>query len=102
MIELENSGFNIITKIVLNKKVNLRPQNISRTEASSVLYAGLTAWSALWITGGLCYKTTIPMINRRVLVLGGSGGVGTLAIQLLKAWNAQVFNFFLPFKFFQQ
>ncbi|XP_043277624.1 reticulon-4-interacting protein 1, mitochondrial [Venturia canescens] len=71
--------------------VNPRPQNISSVEAASILYAGLTAWSALWITGGLCYKIAIPArINRRVLVLGGSGGVGTLAIQLLKAWNSHV------------
>ena len=63
-------------------------------EASSMLYSGLTAWSALWYTGGLCYKLNFtPQMNKRVLVLGGSGGVGTLAIQLLKAWRMQV-NFF--------
>jgi len=55
------------------------------------LYAGLTAWSALWITGGLFYKTAIAVrMSKRVLVMGGSGGVGTLAIQLLKAWNMHV------------
>ena len=32
-------------------------------------------------------------MNKRVLVLGGSGGVGTLAIQLLKAWHMQVSYF---------
>lgn len=72
-------------------KVRPRPQKLSYTEAASILYAGLTAWSALWITGGLYYKTVIATrINRRVLVMGASGGVGTLAIQLLKAWNMHV------------
>lgn len=28
--------------------------------------------------------------SNRVLILGGSGGVGTLAIQLAKAWNMHV------------
>ena len=68
---------------------------MSYIEAASILYAGLTAWSALWYTGGLCYKTALNrQMNKRVLVLGGSGGVGTLAIQLLKAWNMQVSYFY--------
>lgn len=72
-------------------QVNPRPQNISSVEAASILYAGLTAWSALWYTGGLCYKTVMPVQRyKKVLVLGGSGGVGSVAIQLLKAWNMEV------------
>lgn len=73
-------------------KVNVKPTNLSCIEAASILYAGLTAWSALWITGGLCYKTSCNQFsyNKKVLVLGGSGGVGTLAIQLAKAWNLKV------------
>ncbi|OAD57257.1 Reticulon-4-interacting protein 1, mitochondrial [Eufriesea mexicana] len=71
--------------------VSPRPTNLSYIESASILYAGLTAWSALWITGALCYKTSLSMRrSNRVLVLGGSGGVGTLAIQLLKAWNMHV------------
>lgn len=72
-------------------KVNPRPRKLSYIEAASILYAGLTAWSALWITGGLFYKTAIAVKrNKPVLVIGGSGGVGTLAIQLLKAWDMHV------------
>lgn len=47
----------------------------------------MTAWSALKVTGGLCLS---PPKGKRVLILGGSGGVGTAALQLLKAWGAQV------------
>ena len=28
--------------------------------------------------------------NNKVLVLGGAGGVGTMAIQLLKSWDMHV------------
>lgn len=91
VVPVDKQGCHASYVVVDSNSVSVRPQNISYTEAASILYAGLTAWSALWITGGLCYKTTITTRrNKRVLVLGGSGGVGTLAIQLLKAWNMHV------------
>nr|AAL48158.1 RH24774p [Drosophila melanogaster] len=71
------------------------PKELDDYEAASVLYAGLTAWSGLYITGGLggpCGATTASGggAHKRVLVLGGSGGVGTLAIQILKSQKVQV------------
>lgn len=56
-------------------------------QAGSIPYAAVTAWSALKVTGDLCFST--PK-GKRVLILGGSGGVGAAAVQLLKAWGAQV------------
>ncbi|KOC64323.1 Reticulon-4-interacting protein 1, mitochondrial [Habropoda laboriosa] len=91
VVPVEQQGCHANYAVVDNSLVSIRPQNLSYIEAASILYAGLTAWSALWITGGLCYKNTMATRrNNRVLVLGGSGGVGTLAIQLLKAWNMHV------------
>ncbi|KAJ8673591.1 hypothetical protein QAD02_004853 [Eretmocerus hayati] len=91
VVPVQQQGCHADHVMVNSCLVNKRPSNLSHIEAASILYAGLTAWSALWYTGGLCYKTALPtQSNRRVLVLGGSGGVGTLAIQLLKAWNMQV------------
>lgn len=93
VVPTEQQGCHANYVMVNNNMVNPRPRNLSRTEAASILFAGLTAWSALWITGGLSYKTTIvTRLNRRILVMGGSGGVGTLAIQLLKAWNMHVIS----------
>ncbi|XP_017116648.1 reticulon-4-interacting protein 1 homolog, mitochondrial [Drosophila elegans] len=71
------------------------PKELDDSEAASVLYAGLTAWSGLYITGGLggpCGATTSSGggAHKRVLVLGGSGGVGSLAIQILKSQKVQV------------
>jgi len=62
----------------------LKPSNISHPEAAGVPLAGLTAWQALFDKGGL-------ESGQRVLIHAGSGGVGTLAIQLAKhagAWVA--------------
>jgi len=72
-----------VNKILVCKK----PHNLSLVEAGSMPYAAVTAWSALKVTGDLCFST--PK-GKRVLILGGSGGVGAAAIQLLKAWGAQV------------
>ncbi|KAH8246612.1 hypothetical protein KR038_005816 [Drosophila bunnanda] len=71
------------------------PKELDDSEAASVLYAGLTAWSGLYITGGLggpCGAVTADGggAHKRVLVLGGSGSVGSLAIQMLKSQKVQV------------
>lgn len=52
-----------------------------------MLYAAVTAWSALKITGDLCLTSAR---DKNVLVLGGSGGVGSQSVQLLKSWGANV------------
>ena len=73
----------------------MKPENLSDIDASAVLYAGLTAWSGLFITGQLrsCLNAFNPLKGgrgKKVLVLGGAGGVGSLAIQMLIAEGAQV------------
>ncbi len=62
----------------------IKPDNISHVEAAGIPLAGLTAWQALFDKGGLTS-------GQRVLIHAGSGGVGTLAIQIARhagAWVA--------------
>ncbi|TRY76355.1 hypothetical protein TCAL_06359 [Tigriopus californicus] len=66
---------------------HLKPASLSFEAAAALPYAGLTAWSALAITAGIVGTTHQP---RRVLLLGASGGVGHIALQLLHAWDCQV------------
>ena len=61
----------------------LKPDNISHEEAASVPLAGLTAWQALMTKAGL-------KSGDKVLIHAGSGGVGTLAIQIAKHFGAHV------------
>ncbi|XP_061599829.1 reticulon-4-interacting protein 1 homolog, mitochondrial isoform X2 [Cololabis saira] len=68
-------------------EVSWKPKSLSHTEAAALPYVAATAWSALVNTGGLNKDNCT---NKRILILGGSGGVGTFAIQLLKAWGAHV------------
>eukprot|EP00405_Crypthecodinium_cohnii_P007136 CAMPEP_0206420682 /NCGR_PEP_ID=MMETSP0324_2-20121206/1001_1 /ASSEMBLY_ACC=CAM_ASM_000836 /TAXON_ID=2866 /ORGANISM="Crypthecodinium cohnii, Strain Seligo" /LENGTH=383 /DNA_ID=CAMNT_0053884639 /DNA_START=86 /DNA_END=1237 /DNA_ORIENTATION=+ len=62
--------------------IGLRPMGISVLEAAAIPHAGLTAQSALEAAG-------MPwLLKPTVLILGGSGGVGHMAIQIAKAHGA--------------
>ncbi|XP_059483495.1 reticulon-4-interacting protein 1 homolog, mitochondrial-like [Neocloeon triangulifer] len=62
-----------------------KPENVDDVSAACVPYAGLTAWSALWAP-----FSEYVWPRTKVLVLGGSGGVGSLAVQMLKAFGSRV------------
>jgi len=61
----------------------LKPKSANFAEAAAVPLAALTAWQALVDTIGLKSGQTI-------LIQGGSGGVGSLAVQLAKLRGARV------------
>jgi NADPH:quinone reductase-like Zn-dependent oxidoreductase len=61
-----------------------KPSTVSFAQAAGVGAAGSTAWEALVDTANLRASQT-------VLIHGGSGGVGHLAIQIAKARGAKVF-----------
>ena len=60
-----------------------KPRNISHVEAASLSLVGGTIWEALVTRAQLAVHETI-------LIHGGAGGVGTVAIQLAKAMGARV------------
>jgi NADPH:quinone reductase-like Zn-dependent oxidoreductase len=64
-------------------EVAKKPATISHVEAASLPLTGITAWEVLVTTANLSS-------GQRVLIHGGSGGVGTLAIQLAKIRGAHV------------
>jgi NADPH:quinone reductase-like Zn-dependent oxidoreductase len=63
--------------------VALKPNNLTMDEAGSVPLVGLTAWQALVEIGNV-------KRGQKVFIQAGSGGVGTLAIQLAKHLGAYV------------
>lgn len=68
-------------------EVDLKPAALSHEQAASLPYVGLTCWSALVASGAI---KPGQAHGRKVLVHAGAGGVGSFAIQLLKAWGADV------------
>lgn len=69
--------------MVKEEELALKPANITHQEAASVPLVGLTAWQALVAKGNL-------QKGQKVLIHAGSGGVGTLAIQMAKHLGAEV------------
>jgi len=68
---------------VAESNLALKPLSLSMEEAASIPLVGLTAWQALVEKGNL-------RKGQKVFIHAGSGGVGTLAIQLAKQLGASV------------
>lgn len=65
------------------KNIALKPRSLEPVEAAGVPLAGMTAWQALFTRGRLKSGET-------VLILGASGAVGSIAVQLAKLVGARV------------
>ncbi len=64
-----------------------KPAAISWDDAATLPYVGLTTWSAFVNDAGL---KPGGLAGKTALVLGGAGGTGSFAVQLLKLWGAEV------------
>lgn len=74
-------------------QVTMKPESISDEQAGVIPYAGLTAWSGLFLSGdlkGSCVSQGLSAAGKKVLILGGSGGVGTMAVQMCRAEKCHV------------
>jgi NADPH:quinone reductase-like Zn-dependent oxidoreductase len=60
-----------------------KPKTLGHVQSAALPMGGLTAWQGLFDHGGL-------KPGQRVLVLGATGGVGHLAVQLARARGAEV------------
>jgi NADPH:quinone reductase-like Zn-dependent oxidoreductase len=69
--------------VALEDKLSTKPANLTFEQAAVVPVSGLTALQALRDAGRV-------EAGQRVLVIGASGGVGSYAVQLAKAFGAQV------------
>ncbi|MFX1682178.1 zinc-dependent alcohol dehydrogenase family protein [Mitsuaria sp. CC2] len=69
--------------VVPQELVTHKPRNLTHAEAASITLVGGTAWEALVSRARLQPAET-------VLIHGGAGGVGSIAIQLAKTMGARV------------
>jgi NADPH2:quinone reductase len=69
--------------IAASVRAPVKPHNIPHVEAASLTLVGGTVWEAL--------VTRVQLaVHETILIHGGAGGVGTVAIQLAKAMGARV------------
>jgi NADPH2:quinone reductase len=62
-----------------------KPKTVDSIHAAAMCYTFATVWSALKMA-----QVPVRQANDlKVLIHGGSGGIGTTIIQLLREWNAQ-------------
>lgn len=59
------------------------PRTLTMEQAAGIPLAGLTAWQAL-------HQFNFSLRNKRVLIHGAAGGVGSFALQFAKALGAEV------------
>jgi len=78
-----NGAFAEYLAVRADRAVVLKPDNVSFEEAAAVPVAAITALQAVRDKGRV-------QRGQRVLVNGASGGVGTYAVQIAKAYGAEV------------
>lgn len=70
--------------------VALAPSNITPAQASSIPLAFITAWESLVEKMGIDPRETAVNKEKSVLIVNASGGVGSIAVQLAKAFGLKV------------
>lgn len=82
-LSLKNGGGYAEYALATEREAAPKPKSLTYVEAAAVPIVALTAWQALVDTAKLSAGQT-------VLIHGGSGGVGTFAIQIARARGAKV------------
>src|SRR5262245_29196562 len=82
-VSLDNSGGYAQYALITEREAAPKPKSLTYVEAAAVPIVAMTAWQALIDTAKLKSGQT-------VLIHGGSGGVGSFAIQIAKARGAKV------------
>lgn len=74
-----NSEFHVVDERIVGRK----PQSLTDAEAAAIPLTAITAWEMLF--DRLDIRKPVPGAAPAILIIGGAGGVGSLAIQLVRA-----------------
>lgn len=83
-LSLERGGAYAEYVIAKESELAVKPKTLTHEQAAAVPLAALTAWQAL-------FEKAKMTDGQTVLIHGGSGGVGSFAVQMAKARGAKVF-----------
>lgn len=74
-----NSQFHLVDERIVGRK----PSSLSNAEAAALPLTAITAWEMLF--DRLDIRKRVPGATNAILIIGGAGGVGSIAIQLVRA-----------------
>jgi NADPH2:quinone reductase len=80
---LNRQGTNSEYHLVDERIVGPKPKSLSNAEAAALPLTAITAWEMLF--DRLDVKKAVPGVANAILIIGGAGGVGSIAIQLATA-----------------
>ncbi|RDD42314.1 Reticulon-4-interacting protein 1-like protein, mitochondrial [Trichoplax sp. H2] len=81
------TGAHAAYTVATQNSVAIKPDFLSHVEAASIPFAGSAAWAGLV---GRAKISPTKSSRKKILILGGSGGIGTIAVQMVKAWGGSV------------
>ncbi|MBB3594990.1 zinc-binding alcohol dehydrogenase family protein [Rhizobium sp. BK529] len=74
-----NSQFHLVDERI----VGLKPKSVSDAQAAALPLTAITAWEMLF--DRLDIRKSVPGAANAIVIIGGAGGVGSIAIQLVRA-----------------
>ncbi|AHG62199.1 zinc-binding alcohol dehydrogenase family protein [Advenella mimigardefordensis] len=74
-----NSQFHLVDERIVGRK----PKTLNHAEAAAMPLTAITAWEMLF--DRLDIRKPVPGAANAVVIIGGAGGVGSIAIQLVRA-----------------
>lgn len=80
---LNRQGTNSEYHLVDERIVGPKPKSLSNAESAALPLTAITAWETLF--DRLDVNRTVPGAANAILIIGGAGGVGSIAIQLARA-----------------
>jgi zinc-binding alcohol dehydrogenase family protein len=81
--DITRAGSNSEFQLVDERIVGRKPQNITNAQAAAIPLTAITAWEGLF--DRLSISRDKNARQKTLLIIGGAGGVGSIAIQLAKA-----------------
>ena len=79
---IDRQGTNAEFHLVDERLVGPKPRSLSHAEAAAVPLTAITAWETLF--DRLDVRRPVPGAGNAILIIGGAGGVGSMAIQLAR------------------
>jgi alcohol dehydrogenase len=83
LVLLTGSGAFAEMALAKTEGISNKPKRLNHTEAAALPLVGVSAWRALTENSGLSK-------GQRILIHGGAGGIGSIAIQLAKYVGAEI------------